>query len=503
MSDMRDVKKYNLRFGNPEFTRNLWQECTLQRLIVIPVILALLVALIMMSTSGLKDANRMYAVLMWLGIFGFSMTTIGWGSRLANSALMQEFSEGTWDSQRMSGLTPAQMLWGKLLGGTVMAWYAGAILLVLVVWAGLQVTDMRVSWLFKGVAALVLMAVLLHATGMSSLLAIWRKRDRQWGKGMRGMTALPAVVFFIFLWFASGKVPWMMNYYGDAFTGLSFVWFGMGMNWTSLFLLGLACLTIWALIGLWQQVRTELQFRNQPWWWLGFLLFWMVFFAGFVNDSWVVNGVFTSPWHLYLIVSIFAVSMTVYLRLFYERKDAMSWLRFFNAFKRKEGAKLGGLFPAWATSYLLACVLGAVFVGWVLIAPVPGSLRYEYDDSLVEMVVSTVFWDTSRMLAMAVVSGLLFMLRDIALVLWLNLAVNNRRADGAAILYLIVLYVLMPWFASQLLGREGFFLFVPLIGMGYYLNPSHLLLLSPLVQAVVMWGLLWRRWRTRKGNMLD
>ncbi|CAK7006550.1 hypothetical protein [Saezia sanguinis] len=481
---MKHLENYSLHLGNPELTRNFWQELTPHRLIAIPIILGLIVMLI--NASVRSNAGQ---VLMGVGSTGFLFVAVFWGMKLASDSLIQEYSEGTWDSQRMSGLLPMQMVWGKLLGSTVMAWYAGLMLLCLFIWGAFSANEsLNPGLVIKLALCMVVFAVTMHAMCMASLLALWRKRDRQLSKNMRGTTIGLALIA---VWFGSAVMP---------FTGMGFyrasrgeepaiAWFGLEISLSSILLVTAVCMMAWMLISVWQLMRSELQFRNRPWWWLGFLLFWMFYLAGFVNEDWVFKGRLGNPWLSYLLGCFLCIVLTVYMQLFFARKDAMTWLRFSTAFKRRDWGKLSNLFPAWGTSYLVAMVVGVILLVWTMVMPFAGSGYY----SAANLTLGTV---------LLVVSTLLFVLRDIALVLWLNLAEKNRRADAAAVMYLVVLYMLLPWLLISMTSPKARFLFLPIFE-GLYSDVSVLYLLSPLLQAAIMVGLVLDRWKSRKGHILN
>ena len=90
------------------------------------------------------------------------------------------------------------------------------------------------------------------------------------------------------------------------------------------------------------------------------------------------------------------------------------------------------------------------------------------------------------------VSFFLFFFRDAALVMFLNLGRRPERADAAALLYLVILYGLIP----------------AIIASGFGLNPEGFLypsddesvlvgVLPSAVQALAAWTLTIHRWRSR------
>ena len=88
--------------------------------------------------------------------------------------------------------------------------------------------------------------------------------------------------------------------------------------------------------------------------------------------------------------------------------------------------------------------------------------------------------------------------RDIAWTLWLNLAPNARRADGAALVSLLVFYCLLP-LLGNLLQPLGDMFFSPLAVIPIYNSTFKtipvLSVLSALAQAIAALWLFYGRWR--------
>src|SRR5204862_7070196 len=84
---------------------------------------------------------------------------------------------------------------------------------------------------------------------------------------------------------------------------------------------------------------------------------------------------------------------------------------------------------------------------------------------------------------------ILFMLRDLGIVLLLNFAKRPQAADLAAILYLIVLYGICGGLAATARATSLLPLFWPGVG-----GNAPLIVLAPLIQVVLVAFLLQRRW---------
>lgn len=450
----------HLLWGNPEFIRNVWLEISPQRLVIAPILIAMLALLIVLGNT-----DHVYKSLCSAALTCFFLATVIWGGRLASETLTQEFAQGTWDGQRMSGLTPGQMLCGKLFGGTLFVWYIGAILIAQYLFAG-RLAGETWSTLLKYSAAIVCAALAFHSIIMMLILSSWRK---QGGRILARMRYVSVAPWLILLLLVPQMVLWSISHSRSA---NHTIWFGSTWSVPDLMLLTLAALTVWLIIGVWLQLRAELQYRNGPWAWFLFLLFWMGWLAGFVGEAWgrFPDKTFSTPWLSYLAVCGISVLATVYLQLFHERHDAMTWLRLTSVWRQRNRMRLQSLIPAWSVSYALGIL---IMVAMAMLAAI-----------------ELTGTQTLKIILSAI--GLLaFVLRDIALILWFNLARDTRRADGAAFICLLVLYMLLPLLAELTIGNAGGLFYPSVLSSG----ASALFVLSPVIQAAIMLWLLKRRWR--------
>lgn len=460
---MSTTKNYKLYGGNPEFTRNIWQEFTLQRLLMVPIILFLLLMLVKYSAGDKHFAKS----LMSGSVSAFVIVSFLWGSKLISDTLVQEFTDGTWDSQRISGLTAIQLVVGKLFGGTIIVWYTSLFLLGAFIYAGLVQDEISSIFMLKTILGLVCSTIIVHGFLMCSLLASWKKQAQRSIKNIRFALIIPFLCIAAF-YFGFSIFIEFTEYWNDP---ISVVWFGWECDITTILLIIAVFLACWVLIGAWQLMRSELQFSTKPWWWLGFLVFWMIFLAGFVNEKLTIQSLVKNQWMAYIIVCLLCVLSSVYFQMFFATKNSMYWLRFSGALKRKDFKAIGNFFPAWLTSYIVALMLAVVLIAMQLM-----------QESYHEAYIATAL--------------MLFVLRDVLLAIWLNLSKDNKRADGAWIFYLAVLYMILPGLMRVATPESAQFLFYPgvfsiLIGEPY---PAWFIL-SPLVQVILMIVLVKLRWR--------
>ena len=442
------MSKTSSGWRNPEFQRNLWLELSPTRLLLMPGLIALLLVVV----GGVQRDRSLDSVaefLLNMSMTCFVLLTFVCGSGFAQSSLTREFSEGTWDNQRMSGLTPWQMVWGKLLGGAIYAWYGGVILLTIM---ATLASVMSVPWgriLLYGIG-LVSLAVLFHAVSMLGYLTLWHKNSDIPGLMRPRLISILGLLGLYTLFIA-------LHEHAEQ----TIVWWGK--NWLSLdiAIFTLIAMTLWVLLGLWQAMRRELLLHNRPWWWLAFMVFWMLWGAGFVEKGWAE----------FFSLCTMLVGIGVYLQLFTERKDQGAWLRIIAAWKQRDMSLIQHLLPSWVVSFALLLVLSLL------------TLRLTRNISFL-----------SELLSFLGIAALVT--RDIAWTLWLNLAPNARRADAAAVVSLIVVYGLLP-ILCNLLPSPGDALFLPFVAVIPMFGGTSrtMALLFILVQAIVALWLFYGRWR--------
>ncbi|MDR0477725.1 MAG: hypothetical protein LBH14_07325 [Desulfobulbaceae bacterium] len=445
---------------NPEFKRNLWLEISPAHLVLMPTLIVL-VALLVTVSSPLSSAET---ALFYLSVYGFIAITILWGFFQAGNSLSQEFIEGTWDSQRLSALTPWQMIWGKLFGGTIYAWYGGVILLAIAGFCALQLEHSLTEALIKGIG-LICVALIVHISALLPILLARRKRSGSNSRvGLVGLCVLLLLVIFSF-----HGLPESLT------TSSPLLWWGYNCNPLNFTVATLVFLAIWGLIGLWETMRRELMLPNRLWGWPLFLLFWLTWSAGFVQGR--------ESWPSFFAGASIAIGLSGYLLLFTVRKDQGMWLRLIAANRSKRLPR--HLELGWLVSLVIAVGLGIVAV----------LLSSDVIPNLIIFLCCCAF-----------------VARDIAWIFWLHLVVSNSsRAEGAAVVSLAVAYGLLP-----LLFRFGghLSLFIPPLSHsipvtalaaattggfaihGSIDSTSLITLASALIQAALCVWLFYLRWRS-------
>ena len=407
---------------NPELQRNIWLEFNPQRLVMMPAIL-----LLMFGTIWITIGQRWFATMDVAAILLFFILTGFWGGKRAMDAIAEEVQQHTWENQVLSTLTPWTLTWGKLLGTTLYTWYGGVICLV--IWAMNALQQFNVTEVIKVLLALVLAALLVQSLAFVLGLLFIRKGVRI-GTRRSNLIFLAVMLIFIGIFPFSGSELALQH--------VRVVWHGTSLAALDFLVLSLALWSCWMLTGCYRLMRSELMYRNGPWVWWGFLACILVYINGFdrlsLGDEWLGTAVDSS------VKSFLIILLISYFMLINEPKDFVIFRRLRLSLDRGALQFLNHL-PCWALS--VPVLLG--YAG-ILLAQLSGQ----------DAILSSWFSPTFAL------GVCLFFLRDAALFVYLNQSLPKGKADTTALIYLFVLYLVIPILLGRL-DQSGWImsLFVP------------------------------------------
>ena len=209
-------------------------------------------------------------------------------------------------------------------------------------------------------------------------------------------------------------------------------WYSVSLEATYFRLLTLGAFLGWSLLAVHRLMRAELQVKQWPWAWLAFTLFVIFYHNGFLLAHCAACGE-SLFWPAFL---GFAIAVAgAYLALFLEAKDVVRLRGLRSALGAGAWGRALTLTPTWLPAAGLAGLLGVLTI--VQSDTVPSIVWVEkLEDFMVDP-------DRSFFVA-GVLSVLAFLMRDFALIVGLNLGERRKRADLAALVYLLVLYGLIP-----------------------------------------------------------
>ena len=431
---------------NPEFRRNLWLEISHFRLISMPMVLGAIIYL-----AYLTDDNQMAKGVSSVSAGLFFLISMVWGTKLASESIMNEIRDHTWDGQRMSVITPWQLTWGKLFGATLYTWYGA---LICICFLALSTVESQAGNLPKTMLMLMLTGVLAHAVSLlASLMAIRKER-----KISKSQTAAILILGLV----VAGP------FFEMALGGSSIVkWFSRNYSRIDFLLASVLAYAFWAIAGVYRMMRLELRMKNSPWPWSCFVLFMMLYGAGFFHGSRQVGShaiASSSPAFL----AAYCISLgAIYLTAIAERKDILLLQAVARAVSAGNWRRLLEQAPRWVLTIPITVSAGiALFVT----ADVPDS-------------------GPNQNIAF-VVTSLLFMSRDMAIMLFCNLGKNTRRADMLFVLCLLLLYGIFPAILSAIKVDNATLLFWPRVDLHPVLG-----CVAALLESLVMTTLVILRWK--------
>ena len=440
---------------NPEFQRNLWLELNPARLFLMPAIIALVLFVAGLGGKAediARAAQGLYFVIVAV-----------WGSFKAARTVTDEVRDRTWDGQRMAGLSPASMAFGKLFGATIYCWYGGAIALAAFAAARFAHQPDLVDGIVADVVRMIVAGLLAHATALAASLAGARRR--------RGQARADAFLFFlagmIAYWVAESLIGlassfqrWTEEMANQPPEPVD--WWGFSIESELFALASLTAFAALATLTVWRLMRVELQAPAQPAWYAGLVLFAVLWWAG-LEETGAERAV----------VAVAGLIAATFVTAWIEPKDVVAWRAF-----ARGGPDRAALAPATLTGLALAWT--AAIVAALMLAIVGPTTD-----------VST---------PIAPIAGALFLTRDVALFAFFHLGERQKRGDFAAVLTIVLLYGLAPLLIGGVVGSDllrGLFIVDPDAPAPIHLASAA----SATVQAAAAILMAQTRWRVRSGGV--
>jgi hypothetical protein len=425
---------------NPEFERNVWLELTPLRLVVLAAVLALAFFAATLSDSLITPGGVARVLFVAL--------VVVWGTHNTARSVVGEIRDRTWDSQRLSSLGPATMMWGKLFGSTVFNWAGGLVCLAVIAADTGNASGIAAAFaVFVYYAA---MGVIAHATSLSASLIGARRRQ--------GRTGIEVFFYQLAGLAAATAVAVIADPTGSSIGTLprsdTLLWWNRTLPTSTFLLDSLAVFTGWILIGCYRQMRLELKLRNGPAVWLAFLAFMIVYAAGF--DAFAPLHFDEITGRLMLAGSVSAMLAYITAILEPKSKVQLRWIGGeFGHFHL--GAALSHL-QCWMISYLVA-------------AAIAGTLMVRFG----------LLNQTPELATTGAILG--FVTRDLGLIVLMAMLTRRRGGDLLALAVLVLVYWLLPSILHSLHYYGGQALFLPYRTDPLWMSPA-----ASWIEAIAVWA---------------
>ncbi len=445
---------------NPELQRNLWLEAPRRRLIGTAILPALIFLLVWLVDRG----NHAYAIVA-AGAVLFVGAALIWAPREARAAVTDEVYARTWDFQRLSALAPWTLTWGKLVGATARPWLVAGLSLLIAFLQLASVTSFSHA-LFWAIVAVGL-GVLMQASGLAvGLIEIRKSRAAGRPPGQRSpglwLLALALLGAGGVIW-AHTHMIWSANLHGGVLTPghEPLLWWGRTYDPVRFAAVSLVVFAVCAVGWAWRLMRLELQMRNLPWAWVGFVMIAALYVAGFDAPADADVGVLDHR----LALAGAACAICAYLGALIEPADAVRARQFLAALNPFEGLDLERLI--WTTPLVAKpLALTAILFLW---------------DAIIRK------RDAGAPQTLLTLATLAFVLRDLGVIAGLRFR-RPGRGDFGVWMRLALIYVVGGLVGRLFGGVGGPALFIPT------LHPQGWSLIAGAIQAVAAWTWAARGW---------
>jgi hypothetical protein len=443
---------------SPEFHRNLWLRFSPFRLVAAPVA----IGLCFVAAPGVKapGSNSLgpdwMQSLMSFALCWYVLAVVAWGTFEAATALQEEVRGNTWDFQRMSSISPLQLVLGKLFGATSFTWYFG--LLALGVYAygyhhyqaapaqepagfgslmiprpqtpsGPQPSDDTLYVVLKLLLAGMLGQSLAFLHGFVDMTAFSSGTGRQriprgiGGFVMGGIAGLAATII------VTSSARHMQSLVDAIYrTDSELRWYGIGVSRDIFETCSLLFFLFWFLTGSYRLARTELMYRNTPFVWMAFVVSYIGWWCGL---AWPGGSLARGEGIGHMLSGAFLQTVAIcYTTMLLECSDGRKYARLAYYFAARDLKRALENTPKW-------------------LATVPIALVF-----MVAAILSPSNIERAPQLAVLFTSVLLFLLRDGCVVHSILQGIRGRGMGFAVLFYYLISYGMLPFAVYKMIDVD-------------------------------------------------
>ena len=262
----------------------------------------------------------------------------------------------------------------------------------------------KAFWLYD-LLSLVAAGVLLHAALITLNLYAGKLEIKWIHRG--GLGWLVIIVVFINLQLFIG-----MTNHRPFIT-----WWGISFEKNLFMLCSVLLFSTSAIVSSWRLVSSALQVRTLPWAWPSFTVILTLYLSGLGMTSLDVKLVNLS--YTGLVISM----LLCYVTLFTEPGNLLIWNKLRLCQQKRDWRGWLEHLPLWPTTLILAFCFAL----------------------LATLSQQTEIWSSRLPFMLLPVVFVLMLLRDVAIVLFFSFSPNPKRAIGTSIIYLAVIYLLLPF----------------------------------------------------------
>lgn len=442
--------------NNCELRKYIWLDFSKVRLLISPLIAIAISIIIFLSNN---DPTHLNSTLMTTSGIIIGLFLYLWGAKQAADSITNEVVQNTWVFQRMSSVNAWDMTVGKLFGSTIYPWYSAAFFVVLYMFGAVK--SNQPGQYLKYLVVLLLTAIIIHALAMIVCLITIRENRFLGRMSKSSLSILGLIVIYFFLQII------VSLFAGNDFIVTWFFWRIPKIDWliiSSLFIM------IWAIIGVYRNMRTELQYENGPMVWCIFLFSLILYVNGMVTGAGQLFGIITGNkylWSSYLML-LFILLVTIGIASF----DAVSVRKLLVTVRSKDRKGFLNNIPLWLiTIIFLIAATFLILINDIIWGPSVLSLNAT----------------ATHVISILPISFLLFIIRDIA-VIGLIKNSGSSKAEYYIAAYITMMYILLPVILNLAGLKKMLHVFwpIPLDGVAWQILPI-------LVQVIMLAFLMKRK----------
>lgn len=422
-------------FNTAELMRHVWTEFSFVRMIIIP----LLIALVAFSFSGLfTSAMGIYVVTLCAAL----MSHMVLANLAASAAMRAESTDNTWDFQRMSPLTSGELSMGKLYGSTSFYHYCTAVAIILNVISA-QFLDnvpheLWVYMTFVGPLSLILCGLLGQSISfLASIYTFSMKRKGASSGGALFGILVGGLTLNYFTVIALKDTA--QNFVSKSSVSDFISWHGIQIETIQFMIISIAFFLLCVHTGIYRLMRIEMQYKNMPFVWIGFITAILVYLTGIpeallsltrhsVTDVQDVSGKITCAAMIMLPI--------IYIGGYSWAANTVGYTRFFTAVKNKDASGALTSVPPWFVNLALALLLIILAMAASTTQAAPAEIQ--------------------KMIVLAI-GILLLIIRDVTVFHAILMPGATKHAGFFLILYMLCVYFLGP----KIYGLSEIAVFMP------------------------------------------
>jgi len=443
---------------NPEFHRHIWLNFSPFRLLVMPIVLGLI-----LYVFSHENIDAWQASIFPPAFYTFIIVVFLWGNYEAASASGKDTGQNTWDFQKMSSLSPSEVLIGKLFGSTSYVWYTGFILLAIMIFSYDSFNEfakVNAIPLFQNLPSAIEPITYILFSGL-----IGHATAFFFGTGnLRRNTPSMAAPFIMGVVASFASLAITTQYaLGTNFNTIepNIEWHAFSINQHSFLIYSLLYSFFWIIVASYRSIREELQFRNSPIVFMVFLISFCIYISGFSNSF---GSRITDPlklFHAKLFISFMIILLCTYTTIFMSASDLAKYKRWIYAFKDKEWKRFFVSTPLWVGCCILLLPI------FLLCNALGIHLAQVYP-----------IWSKNLSIQNLTFALILFTMRDGLIYHSILLGKIERHKFFLLVLYIFSIYALLPYFVANTLGsysetsedtmQHAMQIFYPMVGDSFF-----------------------------------